>query len=233
MPIHDWTRVNAGIFHDFHLGWVVKLVAALNNGGLPDTYYAITADRVEIPFIVSRSRLLMHPAKKSPRCRWTNVAEEDAYAEKRISIEIRHTSDDRMIALIEIVSPGTKSSKFAITTFMKKVGDSFAHGYHLLIIDLFPPGPRDPNGIHGAIWSEFVDDSYRQPTDEPLTLVAYSAGSTKTAYIEPTAVGKELIPMPLFLEPEGYVEVPLEETYQRAYRGVPQRWKRVIEGEIG
>ena len=28
--------------------------------------------------------------------------------------------------------------------------------------------------------------------------------------------------MPLFLEPEIYVNVPLEETYMAAYRGVPR-----------
>ena len=38
-----------------------------------------------------------------------------------------------------------------------------------------------------------------------------------------------LIDMPLFLEPEIYVNVPLEATYQAAYRGVPQRWKNVLE----
>jgi hypothetical protein len=43
------------------------------------------------------------------------------------------------------------------------------------------------------------------------------------------AIGKELKSMPLFLTPEVYVPVPLEETYQAAYRGVPKRWKDVIE----
>ena len=47
--------------------------------------------------------------------------------------------------------------------------------------------------------------------------------------VEPTAVGRELIDMPLFLEPEIYVPVPLEATYQAAYRGVPRRWKAVLE----
>ncbi len=42
-------------------------------------------------------------------------------------------------------------------------------------------------------------------------------------------MGRELIDMPLFLEPEFYVNVPLEETYLAAYDGVPQRWKRVLE----
>jgi hypothetical protein len=60
-------------------------------------------------------------------------------------------------------------------------------------------------------------------------LAAYSAGPCKRAYVEPTAVGRALIDMPLFLEPEIYVNVPLEATYQAAYRGVPRRWQRVLE----
>ena len=30
MPIHDWSRVDAGVFHDFHLAWVVEIANALN-----------------------------------------------------------------------------------------------------------------------------------------------------------------------------------------------------------
>jgi hypothetical protein len=36
--------------------------------------------------------------------------------------------------------------------------------------------------------------------------------------------------MPLFLTPDYYVELPLGPTYDRAYRGVPARWRQVIEG---
>ena len=25
MPIHDWTRVKAGTFHDFHLAWIAEM----------------------------------------------------------------------------------------------------------------------------------------------------------------------------------------------------------------
>ena len=96
-------------------------------------------------------------------------------------------------------------------------------------MDLFPPGPRDLNGIHAAIWGEFSDEPFELPPGEPLTLVAYSAGPRKKAYIEPTAVGRELIDMPLFLTPEEYVNVPLEATYRAAYRGVPRKWREVLE----
>lgn len=159
----------------------------------------------------------------------TYEAEMNDYVLKRRTLIIRHASGDRIIALLEIVSPGNKVSRHGLRAFVEKAVETLYHGYHLLVIDLFPPGPRDPNGIHGAIWAEFSDDSFEQPAGEPLTLAAYSAGLRKRAYVEPTAVGRELIDMPLFLEEDIYVNVPLEATYQAAYRGVPRRWQRVLE----
>jgi len=41
MPVHDWTRVDAGIFHAFHHGWITELARALNRGLLPSEYYAL------------------------------------------------------------------------------------------------------------------------------------------------------------------------------------------------
>jgi hypothetical protein len=41
MPIHDWRRVDAGIFHHFHQKWIGEIADALNNGLLPEEYYAM------------------------------------------------------------------------------------------------------------------------------------------------------------------------------------------------
>ena len=41
MPIHDWKRVKAGVFHDFHHSWIEEIKRALNNGLLPADYYAM------------------------------------------------------------------------------------------------------------------------------------------------------------------------------------------------
>src|SRR5690606_1979521 len=40
MPMHDWTRVAAGIYHDFHHEWISAIKQALN-AVLPGTYYAL------------------------------------------------------------------------------------------------------------------------------------------------------------------------------------------------
>lgn len=49
------------------------------------------------------------------------------------------------------------------------------------------------------------------------------------AYVEPLALEAEMPAMPLFLDPDWYIKVLLEDTYQTAYRGVPGRWRKVIE----
>ena len=48
-------------------------------------------------------------------------------------------------------------------------------------------------------------------------------------YVQPAAVGSRLPEMPLFLEPNGCMQVPLESTYQAAFAAMPLRWRRVLE----
>ena len=42
MPVHDWTRVDAGTFHAFHNAWITHLMGRLNGGLLPRGYYALS-----------------------------------------------------------------------------------------------------------------------------------------------------------------------------------------------
>jgi hypothetical protein len=49
MPIHEWARVSAGTFHDFHQGWTIEIRNRLNSGVLPDGYYAMADQRVSGP----------------------------------------------------------------------------------------------------------------------------------------------------------------------------------------
>ena len=101
----------------------------------------------------------------------------------------------------------------------------------MTVADLFAPGEHDPTGMNGAIW-QALDDSgepFELPSPTALTLAAYDAGPPQCAYVEPIAVGDEPPMMPLFLEPEMYINVPLAETYLAAFKSVPQRWRRVLE----
>jgi hypothetical protein len=41
MPVHDWTRVEGGILHAFHHRWISAISDTLNEGILPEDYYAL------------------------------------------------------------------------------------------------------------------------------------------------------------------------------------------------
>jgi hypothetical protein len=147
MPIHDWTRVDAGLFHDFHQSWTVTLRDALNSGVLPPENFAL----------VEKMTPVIGPT------------EAEIYAGKANRITVRHKHGD-IVAVIEIVSPGNKSSKAEFRALVEKSAELIRQGVHLLVIDLFPPGNRDPQGIHKAIWDEFAEEDLVLPPGKPLTL---------------------------------------------------------------
>ncbi len=243
MPIHDWARVNAGIFHDFHLGWLAELRRALNGGLLPPDYYALAEqiasglgpDVITLQQPTNGAPPAPEPkggialATAPPQVQFRARAEPDLYAAKAKALAIRHTSDHRVVAMIEIVSPGNKSSRHGLRAFLEKAVEVLRAGIHLLIVDLFPPGPRDPQGLHRAIWDQFIDNEFALPADKPLTLAAYIGGPCPESFVEATAVGAALKDMPLFLTEEVYIPVPLEATYRAAWEAVPSFWRAVLE----
>lgn len=244
MPIHDWTRVLPGIFHDFHATWIVEIEKSLNEGLLPPDYYALAeqiAGRIG-PDVLALSHRdgfdggpNEHPtgclalATAPPRVQFTAQTEDDSYLRKRKTVVIRHRSGDRVVALIEVLSPGNKKSRRDLRAFVEKAAAALRQGIHLLLIDLFPPSRRDPQGIHGEVWAEFVGEhDFRLPEDRRLTLAAYAAGEIQQAFIQPAAVGDPLPDMPLFLTSEDYLPVPLERTYTEAVAAVPRRWREEL-----
>jgi len=201
MPIHDWSHVDPGIFHDFHQAWTIEIRNALNSGLLPPGYFAMAV----------------------------TSAEPDFYTHKANRIAIKHRLG-QVVAVIEIVSPGNKSGVHALRSFVEKADELLRKGINLLVVDLFPPSPRDPQGIHKAIWEEIQDEPFQLPPDKPLTVAAYSAGEPKTAYVEPVAVGDPLPGLPIFLDPDTYVPAPLEPTYEATWAKCPEALKEAVEG---
>lgn len=222
MPVHDWTRADAGVFHDFHLAWTVHLSRALNELPPKETYALMEEQGQKPP---------LHLLKETPvPCRPHEVKANEFYRLARRTIAVRYASDHRLAALIEVLSPLNKRQPSDVRDFVKKVNALLQHNVHVLVIDLHPATKHDPNGIHAAIWESFDPEDYVLPKEKPLTLAAYAAGVVAEAYVEHLAVGDALPDMPLFLTRDYYVNVPLEATYQTAYRGVPAYWRNVIEG---
>jgi hypothetical protein len=238
MPIHDWTRAPAGIFHDFHQAWSIEIRNALNRQ-MPKGYYALVEQKVDgpEPDVIAVEMKKLGKGKPAgpvatlapPRTKLTTRTPSDAarYATKANRISVRHPFGN-VVAVIEIVSPGNKDTRHALAALATKVAALMRNGIHVLVVDLFPPSPRDPQGIHKAVWDEFIDEPFAPPPDKLLTLVSYQAGSEFVAHIEPVAVGDSMPDMPLYLDTELYTPVPLEATYRTTWEVSPEPLRELV-----
>ena len=244
MPIHDWTREDAGTFHNFHQDWTIQLYRALNAGRLPPGYLAMTEQRVEgwEPDVISlHARSTGVPqapwqvgvavAERPPQVRSVSRAESEAgaYARRANRIVVKHKMG-HVVAVIEIVSPGNKDRAQSVNQFVEKARDFLRKGVHVLFVDLFPPTIHDPHGLHAAIWSVWTDTPDERPTDKLLTAASYDSGNPFLAYVEPLSPGDPLPEMPLFLEPGIYIPCPLEESYAAAWDALPKELRQGLEG---
>jgi hypothetical protein len=245
MPIHDWTRVSAGIYHDFHQGWTIEIRNHLNRGILPEGYYAMADQRVSGPepdVIALRLRgpgpsgglAVAEAPPRIPRSAQTTI-ESARYALKANRIVIREELG-RVVAMIEVVSPGNKDSRSALGSFLGKVRDFVRNGIHVLVIDPFPVGPRDPEGLAQPLWNAISMDRYEEvdplatrPADRPLSVIAIDAGDPLTLYQETLAVGACWPEAPLFLASGWYVNVPLEMTYMTSWDVTPRPIRDLVE----
>lgn len=248
MAVHDWTRVGPGIFHDFHHTWIAEMKRALNGGILPNGYYAL-AEQIAGSFGPDVLALETNSeangadngepkgstgvavAASPPQVQFHVRAEIDEYAAKAKGVVVRHSSDHRVVAVIEIVSAGNKSSRPALRAFVEKADELIGSGIHLLVIDLFPSGSFDRAGIHEVIWRPFGESNFQVTGGRTLTLASYIAGARPEAFVQPVGVGDPLPDMPLFLASDWYVPVPLETTYRSAWDAVPSVWRDALEGD--
>ncbi len=155
-------------------------------------------------------------------------SDKDIYAGRANRIVVRHHLG-RIVAVIEILSPGNKDSRAAVRDFVEKTVQFLQEGIHVLVVDLFPPTSRDPQGIHQVIWDDIGGDPFVLPAGKDRTLVSYETSNERAAYIEPVAVGDVLPDMPLFLASELHVLVPLDSTYQTTWDATPQELRVAVE----
>jgi Protein of unknown function (DUF4058) len=241
MPIHDWSRVDANLFHDFHQTWTINIRNALNGGLLPKGFSALveqhtggfapdvlTVERHSQPVGAGQPTGAHVFTATPPKTQHIMRAQKELSAQRANRVTIRHPLG-RVVSIIEIVSPGNKGGRSALKSFVKKTVEFLQKGVHVLVIDLFPPSDRDPHGIHKAIWDEIEDEDFELSADKPLTLATYVAGIPKVAYVNLVGVGDELLEMPAYLDADSYVLVPLEATYQQTWVSCPEDMREVIE----
>ena len=250
--VDDWTRVDAGTFHDFHQTWLAFMKVGLNDEVLPPGFYAqaerrfgaVGASENEADVLTLEmpagdtfdtgggsggTALLEAPPAASVETDLSILTELEYYAAKRSRLAIRRGVDHRIVALIEVASPGNKDRRGSVERFVDKAVEAMEDGVHLVLIDLLPPGPADPAGLHGAVLDR-LGFRYEPPPEKPLTVAAYRAGAEWKAFAEPLAVGDAPPTVPLFLTPRHHVPLPLADSYAKARGGLGFFWDEVLRG---
>lgn len=241
MPIHDWSRVPAGLFHDFHQSWSIRIKDALNAGRLPKGLAALVEQRAgpresDVLAIEAKNKSGESAASRDgglatldrPVTRIMRQTTKEIYSGRANRIVVKHHLG-RIVAVIEVLSPGNKDSRAALRDFVEKTIEFLRAGIHVLIVDLFPPSPRDPFGIHKVIWDEVEEEEFVFPPGKDRILASYETGAVRAAYVEPVGVGDQLPEMPLFLTNDVHVPVPLEPTYQATWDASPEEMRRAVE----
>src|SRR3954471_22099994 len=130
MPIHDWTRVDAGIFHHFHQRWIGAITDVLNQRLLPGDYYSLAEQQgagFEPDVLTLKASAAPEPDDNAarppvprpsghdggvlvaePRVSVRAETDLEFYRRKQNVVAVRHVSGDSLVAIVEIVSGGNK-----------------------------------------------------------------------------------------------------------------------------
>ena len=158
MAVHDWTRVYAGLFHDFHQSWSIRIKDALNAGVLPKGLTALVEQKSRTEGVGrAGDRVAGRQCIRLTRTRHDHYATtEDAHCSQVHQRTVcRQSESGRRPAYVgphcggdrDPVSPGNKDSNRAFNEFLNKSSEFIRAGIHLLVVDLFPPYQSRP------IWS--------------------------------------------------------------------------------
>jgi Protein of unknown function (DUF4058) len=214
-------RLNAGLLPNGMIAMAEQVIG----GPEPDV---VTLQQNDVVFSnLGAGPTTLMEALPKPKTQFVIPVEVERYAAKANRVVVRH-SLGKVVAVIELVSPGNKNSRHAMRSFVEKTVELLYDDINLLIIDPFPPSHRDPQGIHKEIWDEISDEPFELPKDRNLTLAAYQTAPIKTAYVEPFSVGQTIPDMPLFLQNDFYINVPLEATYMDTWAVLPQALRDLV-----
>ena len=204
MPIHDWARVDAGIFHHFHQRWVGSITDVLNHRVLPGEYYALAEQQgagfePDVLTLKASESPLADDAGGTARCTSVGQGRRGRGRRGRPAggrAPRPHQGRDRPGVLPAQAERRGGPARLGRSPGCdrrgrlkgEQVGPQGLRGLRPqgrrvpeppdppAVLDLQPPTSRDPQGIHGAIWDEVAGLPYIRPADKPLTLAAYEVG---------------------------------------------------------
>jgi hypothetical protein len=237
MPMHDWTRLDYGIYHAFHMYWIGSINRAVNKL-LPKHCYAMPEQQADsvIPDVLALHTLggdFATPLDESSGGGVAVAVEDFVVTMRPITkhrrIVIHHKSNDRVVSIIEVVSHSNKATIRKQNEFCLKCQQIIQSGVHLLYIDPFPPPPRGKYSFHNVLWPRLGGKRHDLGSPPPLSTGSYEACERTRCYVNPFRVGEPIPTMPVFIEIGRSIALPIEETYLVAYEDVLPMHRKILE----
>lgn len=236
MPLQDWSVAADNVFRAFHLLLLGDLSRALNDHVLPAGYFArpeeylgpFQADVLTLESGGALGSSARSRAEAADLVPTATIAPPrfDPLRQRRLTVF--SARDERRVAVIEVVSPGNKDSARRARQLTDKLIECLASGLHVLVIDLLPPTAAAP-GFGAAVARELGSDAVAPVGRCTTSFECQPEPLAVQVYQRELALGRALDAPPLFLEPGRHVELPLEETYASAFRGLPAHDRARLE----
>lgn len=246
MPIPDWTLVDPPAFHDFHQLWLACLRLRMSSGLLPDGYFVhlerhfgkFESDILTLssPTPLRNGRPIgsgngtggVAVAVRPPRA----GARLSASPVKQSSLAVRRVGTDRLVALLELASPSNKDRAASVSAYVEKAKAALDAGVHLVHLDMLPPTPHAPANLSAAIWDAVNGADYPFALAKPFAADGFMADRVIELYANPLALGDEWPDVPLFLDTETYIDLPLAATYAQAFAGVAPQDRSLLTASL-
>lgn len=151
MPMHDWTRVDAGVWHDFHGLWLYAIRHVLNHGVLPPGYRAMSEQilRPYEPDVLAFRQLDSDVAPEGgnvltlttspPNVAVMTKAKPKRKPRTTRRLVVRQIRGNRVVAVVELVSPGNRDNRRDYRGFVDKATAIIDSKIHFHFVDSFPP----------------------------------------------------------------------------------------------
>ena len=214
-------------WRSFHGAWAAAMARLLNQGILPDGYYAVPlVDRdgpIEIDVATLRENDALPVAAPNGPQGWTAPAPGVAIAVElpaADSVEVQVFAEDgdpRLAAAVELLSPRNKDRPQARQAFAVKCVGYLQQGCSVVVVDTVTTRRADMNA---AILSLLGVDPGAAALPSSLSAVSYRAvgREEETQQLQlwpaPLALGQPLITLPLWIAPDFSVPLDLERSYR-------------------
>jgi hypothetical protein len=219
-------------WESFHSSWATKLADALTERWLPPNYIAEEhvhfGPSVEIDVATfareasAATELGPAVATVGPKV-WSPPAADGVLAAAfPETFEVRVLSTEtgpRLVAAIELVSPGNKDRPAERRAFAAKCAGYLAQGVSVIVVDIVTN--RRANLHNEVLQVMETAEGLRLPADTGLYAVAYrplrrEAGDEIDLWRRPLALGEPLPTLPLGLRADLVIPVDFEATYAEA-----------------